>query len=214
MKGGNVMPKVTVFKQDGTQAGDVELNEAVFGIEPNTHVLHEAVLMQRASLRQGTHAVKNRSEVRGGGRKPWRQKGTGRARQGSIRSPQWVGGGVVFGPTTERNYSYKLPKKVRRLALRSALSSKVKEEDLFVLEDISLDAPKTKEIVNLLDALKAGEKALIVTTDRNDNVIRSANNLKSVKVLTVEEVNVLDLLTHDKLVITKDAAEKAGEVFA
>ena len=208
------MPKVTVFKQDGTQAGDVELNEAVFGIEPNTHVLHEAVLMQRASLRQGTHAVKNRSEVRGGGRKPWRQKGTGRARQGSIRSPQWVGGGVVFGPTKERNYSYKLPKKVRRLALRSALSSKVKEEDLFVLEDISLDAPKTKEIVNLLDALKAGEKALIVTTDRNDNVIRSANNLKSVKVLTVEEVNVLDLLTHDKLVITKDAAEKAGEVFA
>ena len=208
------MPKVTVFKQDGTQAGDVELNEAVFGIEPNTHVLHEAVLMQRASLRQGTHAVKNRSEVRGGGRKPWRQKGTGRARQGSIRSPQWVGGVVVFGPTTERNYSYKLPKRVRRLALRSALSSKVKEEDLFVLEDISLDAPKTKEIVNLLDALKAGEKALIVTTDRNDNVIRSANNLKSVKVLTVEEVNVLDLLTHDKLVITKDAAEKAGEVFA
>lgn len=208
------MPKVTVFKQDGTQAGDVELNEAVFGIEPNTHVLHEAVLMQRASLRQGTHAVKNRSEVRGGGRKPWRQKGTGRARQGSIRSPQWVGGGVVFGPTKERNYSYKLPKKVRRLALRSALSSKVKEEGLFVLEDIALDAPKTKEIVNLLDALKAGEKALIVTTDKNDNVIRSANNLKSVKVLTVEEVNVLDLLTHDKLVITKDAAEKAGEVFA
>src|SRR5690625_2303106 len=120
------MPTVALFKQDGSQAGDVELNEAVFGIEPNTHVLHEAVVMQRASLRQGTHAVKTRSEVRGGGRKPWRQKGTGRARHGSIRSPIWVGGGTAFGPTP-RSYSYKMPKKVRRLALLSALSSKVKE---------------------------------------------------------------------------------------
>ncbi len=158
------MPKVTLFKQDGSNAGEVELNEAVFGIEPNTHVLHEAVVMQRASLRQGTHAVKNRSAVRGGGRKPWRQKGTGRARQGSIRSPQWVGGGVVFGPTP-RSYSYKLPKKVRRLALRSALSSKVKEENIFVLEQLALDTPKTKEIINLLDALKVDEKALIVTAE-------------------------------------------------
>ncbi|WP_106495528.1 50S ribosomal protein L4 [Lentibacillus sp. Marseille-P4043] len=207
------MPKVALFKQDGTQNGDVELNDSVFGIEPNTHVLHEAVVMQRASLRQGTHDVKNRSEVRGGGRKPWRQKGTGRARQGSTRSPQWVGGGTVFGPTP-RSYSYKLPKKVRRLALKSALSSKVKEESLVILDSIAIDAPKTKEVVKMLDALNVDTKALIVTADKDETVIRSANNLQSVKVLTVEEVNVLDLLTHDKLILTKDAAEKAGEVLA
>jgi large subunit ribosomal protein L4 len=207
------MPKVALFKQDGSQAGEFELNESVFGIEPNTHVLHEAVIMQRASMRQGTHAVKNRSEVRGGGRKPWRQKGTGRARQGSIRSPQWVGGGVVFGPTP-RSYSYKLPKKVRRLALKSALSSKVKEESLVVLESLSFDAPKTKEVVKMLTALNVNEKALIVTADTEENVVRSANNLQGVKVLTVTEVNVLDLLSHGKLILTKEAAEKAGEVLA
>lgn len=196
------MPKVALLKQDGSNVGEIELNDAVFGIEPNTHVLHEAVVMQRASLRQGTHAVKNRSEVRGGGRKPWRQKGTGRARQGSIRSPQWVGGGTVFGPTP-RSYSYKLPKKVRRLALKSALSSKVKEESLFVLEAITIDAPKTKEIVNILNGLKVEEKALVVLSEKDETVARSANNLQNVKVLTVEELNVLDLLTHDKLIITK-----------
>lgn len=207
------MPKIALLKQDGTQAGEVELNDAVFGIEPNEHVLHDAVVMQQASKRQGTHAVKNRSDVRGGGRKPWRQKGTGRARQGSIRSPQWVGGGVVFGPTP-RSYSYKLPKKVRRLALQSAYSSKVKEENLVVLENIAFDAPKTKEVVNMLGALKVDTKVLIVTAEKDENVIRSANNLQSVKVLTVEQVNVLDLLMHDKLILTKDAAEKAGEVLA
>ncbi|WP_339217505.1 50S ribosomal protein L4 [Ornithinibacillus sp. FSL M8-0202] len=207
------MPKVALFKQDGSQAGEIELNASVFGIEPNTHVLHEAVVMQRASMRQGTHAVKNRSDVRGGGRKPWRQKGTGRARQGSIRSPQWVGGGVVFGPTP-RSYSYKLPKKVRRLALKSALSSKVQEENLVVLESLAFDAPKTKEVVKMLGALNVNEKALIVTADTDENVVRSANNLQGVKVLTVTEVNVLDLLMHDKLILTKDAAEKAGEVLA
>ncbi len=207
------MPKVALFKQDGSQAGDVELNASVFGIEPNSHVLREAVIMQRASLRQGTHAVKNRSEVSGGGRKPWRQKGTGRARQGSIRSPQWVGGGVVFGPTP-RSYSYKMPKKVRRLALKSALSSKVKEDNVVVLEDLSFEAPKTKEVVKMLGALNVDEKALIVTSEKDENVIRSANNLQTVKVLTVEDVNVLDLLMHDKLILTKDAAEKAGEVLA
>jgi len=207
------MPKVALLKQDGSNAGDIDLNESVFGIEPNTHVLHEAAVMQQASLRQGTHAVKNRSEVSGGGRKPWRQKGTGRARQGSIRSPQWVGGGTVFGPTP-RSYSYKLPKKVRRLALRSALSSKVKEDNLVVLDGISIEAPKTKEVVNMLEALKVADKALIVTDNRDEVVARSANNLQSVKVLTVEELNVLDLLTHDKLILTKDAAVKAGEVLA
>ncbi|MRG88017.1 50S ribosomal protein L4 [Salinibacillus xinjiangensis] len=207
------MPKVALFKQDGSKLEDIELSASVFGIEPNTHVLHEAVQAQRASLRQGTHKVKNRSEVSGGGRKPWRQKGTGRARQGSIRSPQWVGGGAVFGPTP-RSYSYKLPKKVRRLALRSALSSKVQEEKVVVLDALSFDAPKTKEVVKMLEGLKVDNDTLIVTAENDENVARSANNIQGVKVLTVEEVNVLDLLTHDKLVITKDAAEKAGEVLA
>src|SRR5690606_37573199 len=207
------MPKVALYKQDGSNVGEVELNDEVFGIEPHGHVLHEAVVMQRASLRQGTHKVKNRSEVRGGGRKPWRQKGTGRARQGSIRSPQWVGGGVVFGPTP-RSYSYKLPKKVRRLALKSALSSKVKEDNIIVLDSIQIDAPKTKEVVNMLKALNVNDKAVVVTAEKDEVVIRSVNNLQTVKVLTVEEMNVLDLLAHDKLIITKDAAEKAGEVLA
>src|SRR5690625_4796465 len=135
MKGGNVMPTVVLFKQDGSKVGDIELNDLVFGIEPNKHVLNEAIIMQRASARQGTHAVKNRSAVRGGGRKPWRQKGTGQARHGSNRSPIWVGGGVTFGPTP-RSYSFKLPKKVRRLALKSALSSKVQEGNVIVLEDV------------------------------------------------------------------------------
>ncbi|NBJ70548.1 MULTISPECIES: 50S ribosomal protein L4 [Clostridia] len=207
------MPKVALLKQDGAQAGELELNDSVFGIEPNTHVLHEAVVMQRASMRQGTHAVKNRSEVRGGGRKPWRQKGTGRARQGSIRSPQWVGGGTVFGPTP-RSYSYKLPKKVRRLALKSALSSKTKENNLVVLESLTFDEPKTKEAIKMLTALNVDTKALIVVAEKEENVVRSMNNLPTVTVLTVEEMNVLDLLGHDKLILTKEAAEKAGEVLA
>ncbi|WP_277678967.1 50S ribosomal protein L4 [Gracilibacillus dipsosauri] len=207
------MPKVALFNQSGSQVGDVEINDAVFGIEPNKHVLHDAVLMQRASLRQGTHAVKNRSEVRGGGRKPWRQKGTGRARQGSIRSPQWVGGGTVFGPTP-RSYSYKLPKKVRRLALKSALSTKVKEDSLVVLDGITMEAPKTKEVVAMLSSLNVDAKALIVTAEKDTVLAKSANNLPNVKVVTVSEVNVLDLLTHDKLILTKEAAEKAGEVLA
>ncbi len=207
------MPKVALYNQSGSQVGDVELNDSVFGIEPNEHVLHDAVVMQQASRRQGTHAVKNRSAVAGGGRKPWRQKGTGRARQGSIRSPQWVGGGVVFGPTP-RSYGYKLPKKVRRLALQSALSSKVNENSLVVLEGLAFDAPKTKEVVKVLDALNVSEKVLIVTADKDDVVTKSANNLPNAKVLTVSGLNVLDLLTHDKLIITKDAADKAGEVLA
>ncbi|GAA0434337.1 50S ribosomal protein L4 [Lentibacillus halophilus] len=207
------MPKVALLKQDGSQSGDVQLNDAVFGIEPNRHVLHEAVVMQQASLRQGTHKVKKRSEVSGGGKKPWRQKGTGRARHGSIRSPHWVGGGVVFGPAP-RNYSYKLPKKVRRLALKSAYSTKVQEDDMVVLDDISIETPKTKDVKRLLEALDVNTKALIVTSDNDENIVLSANNLPNVDVLTVEDVSVLDLLNHDKLIITKDAAEKAGEVLA
>ena len=208
------MPKVALLNQDGTEAGDLELNDSVFGIEPNNHVIHEAVIMQRAAKRQGNHAVKNRTAVRGGGRKPWRQKGTGRARQGSIRSPQWVGGGVVFGPTTERNYKYKLPRKVRRLALRSALSNKVQSEDLIVLNNIEFDTPKTKDFLAMLNAINVDDKVLVITAETNENVIRSASNLKQVKVISIGEINVLDLVAYDKLVLTKDAAEKAGEVLA
>ena len=207
------MPKVALFNQSGTQVGDIELSDAVFGIEPNESVLHDAVVMQQASLRQGTHDVKGRSEVRGGGRKPWRQKGTGRARQGSIRSPQWVGGGVVFGPTP-RSYSYKLPKKVRRLAIKSALASKVKAEEIVVLEGLTLEAPKTKEMVSVLTNLSAGHKALIVTADYNDNVALSARNIPGVTFVTAEGINVLDVLKHDKLVITKEAVQKVEEVLA
>ena len=207
------MPKVTVYKQDGSKSGDMELNEAVFGIEPNEHVMKEAVVMQRASLKQGTHAVKNRSAVRGGGRKPWRQKGTGRARQGSIRAPQWVGGGVVFGPTP-RSYSFKMPKKIRRLALKSALSTKVKEDNVIVLENISFEKPKTKDFLNMLDALNVNEKVLVVTVELDENVVRSANNLQTVNIITADRLNVLDILMHDKLIFTKEAAEKAGEVLA
>ncbi|MDX8363076.1 50S ribosomal protein L4 [Cytobacillus sp. IB215316] len=207
------MPKVTLYSQNGSTVGEVELKESVFGIEPNKSVLFDAVIMQRASLRQGTHKVKGRSEVRGGGRKPWRQKGTGRARQGSIRSPQWRGGGIVFGPTP-RSYSYKLPKKVRRLALKSALSTKVLENDIVVLESLAFDAPKTKEMVNILNSLSADRKALIVTADQNEFVTLSARNIPGVTVVSATGVNVLDLLNHDKLVITKDAVEKVEEVLA
>lgn len=207
------MPKVALLNQSGSQVGDVELSEAVFGIEPNEAVLHQAVVMQQASLRQGTHKVKGRSEVRGGGRKPWRQKGTGRARQGSIRSPQWVGGGVVFGPTP-RSYSFSLPKKVRRLAIKSALSSKVKAEEIVVLEDLALATPKTKEMVAVLANISAQGKALVVTADYNETVALSARNIPGVKFIEANGVNVLDVLKHDKLVITKGAVEKIEEVLA
>ena len=205
------MPKVSLFNQNGSQVGEVELNESVFGIEPNQHVLFEAIVMQRASLRQGTHKVKVRSEVRGGGRKPWRQKGTGRARQGSIRSPQWRGGGTVFGPTP-RSYSYKLPKKVRRLALKSALSAKVGEQNLLVLDALQLAAPKTKDFKTILGNLKIEKKALFVTAELDENVALSARNIPGVTVLTASGINVLDLLGHEKVVFTKAAVEKVEEV--
>lgn len=208
------MPKVTLFKQDGTESGDIELVASVFGIEPNTHVIHEAILMQNAAKRAGTHSVKTRAEVRGGGRKPWRQKGTGRARHGSNRSPIWVGGGVTFGPQTARNYKYKLPKKVRRLALKSALSAKVQEENVIVLESLVFDVPKTKDFITMLDVLKVNKKVLIVTSKTNENVIRSANNLQKVNVISSSNINVSDLIAHDKIIFTKDAAEIIGEVLA
>ncbi|WP_394239326.1 50S ribosomal protein L4 [Niallia oryzisoli] len=207
------MPKVDLFSQNGSKVSEIELNESVFGIEPNQHVLFEAVVMQRASLRQGTHKTKIRSEVAGGGRKPWRQKGTGRARQGSIRSPQWRGGGTVFGPVP-RSYSYKLPKKVRRLAIKSALSSKVLDENLVVLETLVFDAPKTKDFKGVLNALSVNSKALIVTADLDENVALSARNIPGVTVLTANGINVLDVLNHDKLIMTKAAVEKVEEVLA
>jgi len=207
------MPKVALFSQAGSQVGEIELNDSVFGIEPNNHVMFEAVVMQRASLRQGTHKTKIRSEVAGGGRKPWKQKGTGRARQGSIRSPQWRGGGTVFGPVP-RSYSYKLPKKVRRLAIKSALSSKVQSENIFVLESLVLEAPKTKEFKNVLSGLSVNTKALIVTAGLEENVALSARNIPGVTVVTADGINVLDVLNHDKLIMTKAAVEKVEEVLA
>jgi large subunit ribosomal protein L4 len=205
------MPKVSVLNQAGTSVGDIELNEAIFGIEPNEAVLFEALVQQRASLRQGNHKVKTRAEVAGGGRKPWRQKGTGRARQGSIRSPQWRGGGIVFGPAP-RSYSYKLPKKVRRLALLSALSTKVREEDVIVLEGLTFNAPKTKEFIKVLADLSINRKALIVTADLDETVALSARNIPGISVVTATGINVLDLIGHDKLVMTKAAVQKIEEV--
>ncbi|KGA98315.1 50S ribosomal protein L4 [Alkalihalobacillus alcalophilus ATCC 27647 = CGMCC 1.3604] len=207
------MPKVALFNQSGSQVGDIELVESIFGLEPNKAVLHDAIVMQQASLRQGTHKTKGRSEVRGGGRKPWRQKGTGRARQGTIRAPQWVGGGVVFGPTP-RSYSYKLPKKVRRLAIKSALSSKVKAAEIVVLEDLKFDSIKTKDMVNVLAALSVDSKALVVTANYDEKVALSARNIPGVTFVTAEGVNVLDVIKHDKLIITKEAVEKVEEVLA
>ena len=207
------MPKIAIYNTAGDQVGDIELSEQVFGIEPNEHVLHEAVLMQQASMRQGTHKVKGRAEVRGGGRKPWRQKGTGRARQGSIRAPQWKGGGTVFGPTP-RSYAYKLPKKVRRLAIKSALSSKVIDNTMIVLDQLSMDEPKTKAFKTILDNLKVDHKALVVTVDYENNVALSARNLPGIKLVDADGINVLDVMGYDQLIITKDAVAKVEEVLA
>lgn len=205
------MTKITAYKDNGAENGAVEVKDAIFGIEPNDSVVTDAVIMQRASMRQGTHDVKNRSEVRGGGRKPWRQKGTGRARQGSIRSPQWVGGGVVFGPTP-RSYAYHLPKKVSRLALKSVLSQKAADSNLVVIDSISYDKPSTKAFAQLLNTVGADNKALVVVEDGNDNVALSARNIDKVKVVAPEGVNVLDVINANKLVVTKAALSKIEEV--
>ncbi|WP_419960333.1 50S ribosomal protein L4 [Psychrobacillus sp. BM2] len=205
------MAKVSLFNQAGSSVGEIELNDKVFGIEPNESVLFEAIISQRASLRQGNHKVKNRSEVAGGGRKPWKQKGTGRARQGSIRSPQWRGGGVVFGPTP-RSYSFKLPRKVRRLALLSALSTKAREESIVVLEGLAFDAPKTKDFVKVLSNLSIDKKALFVTADLDETVALAARNIPGITVVSATGINVLDLIGHNKLVMTKAAVEKVEEV--
>ena len=207
------MPTVALFKQDGTQNGDITLNEEIFGFEPNEIVVFDAIVMHRASLRQGTHAVKNRSAVRGGGRKPWRQKGTGRARQGSIRSPQWRGGGVVFGPTP-RSYSYKLPKKVRRLAIKSVLSEKVAENNLVAVDALSFDAPKTKEFKQVLTSLSIDSKVLVVLETENEVAGLAALNLSNVTVTTSDNVTVLDVVANDKILATQTALTQIEEVLA
>lgn len=204
------MAKVTLFKQDGSSIGEIELNDAVFGIEPNENVVFDAIIMQRASLRQGTHAVKNRSAVRGGGRKPWRQKGTGRARQGSIRSPQWVGGGVVFGPTP-RSYSYRLNKKVRRLAIKSVLSSKVAEGNLLVVDALNFSAPKTKEFAQVLKNLNVTSKVLVVVEKENDFATLSARNVPNVTVVAEDNVSVLDVFSNNKVLFTQSALSTVEE---
>ncbi|WEV41114.1 50S ribosomal protein L4 [Lactobacillus sp. ESL0684] len=199
------MANLKVIDQTGKDAGEVTLNDQVFGIKPNESVVFDAIIRQRAGKRQGTSKVKNRSAVRGGGKKPWKQKGTGRARQGSIRSPQWRGGGVVFGPTP-RSYSYSMPRKQRRLAIKSVLSQKLLDNDLVVLDQLTMAAPKTKELKSTLDGLKVEGKVLIVSEDRN--VQLSAKNLPKVKVVTINGVNVEDVVNCDKMILTKDAVEK------
>ncbi|KRM78261.1 ribosomal protein L4 L1 [Limosilactobacillus coleohominis DSM 14060] len=207
------MTSVALFNQDGSQNGNIDLNDAIFGVEVNENAEYEAIIRQRASLRQGTHAVKNRSAVRGGGKKPWRQKGTGRARQGSIRSPQFRGGGIVFGPTP-RSYNYRLPRKVRQLAIKSALSQKVADDKFVVVDSISFDAPKTKEFASVLDNLKVNEKVLIVVTDDDKNAELSARNLSKVNVVTPAGVNILNVVDAQKIVITKSALSQVEEVLA
>ena len=207
------MTSVALFKQDGSQNGTIELNADIFGIEPNENAEYEAILRQRASMRQGTHAVKNRSAVRGGGKKPWRQKGTGRARQGSIRAPQFRGGGSVFGPTP-RSYNFNLPRKVRQLAIKSALSQKVADEKFVVVESINFDAPKTKEFAGVMNNLKVSEKVLVVVSDEDKNAALSGRNLVNTTVVTPAGVNILNVVDSQKIVITKSALSQVEEVLA
>ncbi|MDR1473725.1 MAG: 50S ribosomal protein L4 [Lactobacillales bacterium] len=207
------MANVALFKQDGTKAGEITLNDDIFGVEVNESVVFDVILSQRASQRQGTHAVKNRSAVAGGGHKPWRQKGTGRARQGSIRSPQWRGGGVVFGPTP-RTYCYKLPRKVRRLALKSVYSEKVAKNKLIAVEGLIFNAPKTKEFAKVLSNLAIDKKILVILEEVNDFVELSARNLPNVQVTTAKRASVLDIVSNDKLLITQAALSQIEEVLA
>ncbi|AKG72979.1 50S ribosomal protein L4 [Salinicoccus halodurans] len=205
------MASLDVLSKEGTKVNSIDLNQEIFGIEPNQHVLFEAVNLQRASLRRGTHSVKNRSAVRGGGKKPFRQKGTGNARQGTIRAPHYRGGGVVFGPTP-RSYSYKMPRKMRRLALRSALSAKVNEEAFTVVENFTMDAPKTKDFLTILENLEASKKVLLVLENEDVNIELSSRNLQGVTILTPQQLNVLDILSANRVIFTEGAINKAEEV--
>ncbi|EGC82298.1 50S ribosomal protein L4 [Anaerococcus prevotii] len=206
------MPKVDILNIKGENVGSLELNETLFNTEISEHTVYEVVKNQLANKRQGTQSAKTRSEVRGGGRKPFRQKGTGRARQGSIRAPHYTGGGVVFAPKP-RDYSYKVPKKLRRKALYSVLTSKVNDNELIVLEDLNLENAKTKEASQVLKAINAGDKAYIVTAENDNEVYRSFRNIEGVDVSAASLINVYDLVKHNKLVITKDAVAKLEEVF-
>ncbi|OGO80489.1 MAG: 50S ribosomal protein L4 [Clostridiales bacterium GWC2_40_7] len=207
------MPKVDLYNMKGETVGDIELNDNIFGVEVNANAVHLAVQNQLANKRQGTQSTKTKSEVRGGGIKPWRQKGTGRARQGSIRSAQWIKGGIVLGPKP-RSYSYTLPKKLKRLALKSALSSKVSENELMVLDTLNFDSIKTKQMVNVLSSLKVDSSVLIVIDGKNDAVEKSARNIPGVKTAFVNTINVFDILKHEKFIITRDAVAKVEEVYA
>ncbi|WP_010246821.1 50S ribosomal protein L4 [Acetivibrio cellulolyticus] len=207
------MPKVDLYDMNGKVVGDIDLSEAVFGIDVNKEVVHQAVVNQLANKRQGTQSTKTKSEVRGGGIKPWKQKGTGRARQGSIRSAQWIKGGIVLGPKP-RSYRYTLPKKVKRLALKSVLSSKVSENEIIVLDKLNFDKIKTKQMAEVLKNLKIDGTAVILIADKNENVERSANNIPGVKTLLANTINVYDIVKHSKLIITKDAVSKVEEVYA
>ena len=205
------MANLEIIDQKGKSAGNVDLNEEIFGIEPNESVVFDAIIRQRAGKRQGTSAVKNRSAVRGGGKKPWRQKGTGRARSGSSRSPIWIGGGTTFGPQP-RSYYKAMPRKARRLAVKSALSDKVNNSELYVLEEITLAAPKTKEVLNIINSFNVGDAKVLFITEGDVNVERSARNIQGVKALACEGMNIFDLLHYDKLFITKGAVAKIEEV--
>ncbi len=207
------MPNVAVFNMEGKQIGDMDLDEGIFGAEINEALLHQVVVNQSANRRQGTHAVKNRSMVRGGGRKPWRQKGTGRARVGSIRSPLWVGGGTTFGPAP-RDYSYRMPKKARRAALKSALSAKVKEGKLVIVDEISVAEPKTRVMAAVLRSLDVEKKPLLVIGEWDNNVEKSTRNIKHAALSKSQGLNVYDVLNHEHLVMTQDAVAKLEEVLA
>lgn len=206
------MPTLGLFNIEGNKVGDITLNEKVFNVAVNTAVLHQTVVAQLANKRQGTQSAKTRAEVRGGGIKPWRQKGTGRARQGSIRSPQWAGGGIVFAPKP-RDYRITLPKSMRKVAMKSALTSKVLDNNMIVLESLEFDAPKTKDFMKMLGAFEA-KKALIITLESNNNVYKSARNIQGVSVIPVNNINVYDLLKYEKLIITQDAVSRIEEVYA
>ena len=207
------MPKVDVYDMQGKKVSDVELNASVFGIEPNEAVVHSVLVNYLANQRQGTQSTKTRAEVRGGGRKPWRQKGTGRARQGSIRAPQWIKGGIALGPKP-RSYSYKVNKKEKQLAIRSLLSSKVLENELTVVEKLEMKEAKTKEMVKTLSNLKVEGKTLIIVADKNENVYLSSRNIEGVKAITLNMINVYDLLQYNKLVLPLDTVKKLEEVYA
>ena len=206
------MANVAVYNMKGEEVGSLELNDAVFGAKINEHLVHMAVVQQLANNRQGTQKAKTRSEVRGGGRKPWRQKGTGHARQGSIRAPQWKGGGIVFAPTP-RDYSFKLNKKEKRAALKSVLTSKVNESKFIVLDELKLDEIKTKKFKEVLDNLKVN-KALVIINENDKNIVLSARNLPSVKTALTNTINVYDILKYDTIVVTKDAVATIEEVYA